>query len=603
MEIPDDDAGIAAYEATFPRFCATFPDTFYVSERARVYLNPEKEKQNAGRLLSAGFHSMTGYFRDDGPLYELMLDPAAQRELDSLWEEFDFITGAPIRQYTSFVWFERTDSRYMRDPEFDFARAEDKDVTSEAKIAALAEVYLAKARRTGAGAIALGAIEDQFRIISASIRWVERARRAAEPAHVRALQDLAERAYRRPLAAAERDDVAAFYQTLRERDHLGHDEAVRDTLVRVLMSPYFCYRIDGPSEGTGVRPLSDFALAGRLSYFLWSSMPDAELLERAAAGDLHRPEVLVAQARRMLGDDRVRGLAVEFGGNWLDFRRFEEHNSVDRTRFPSFDDALRRAMFEEPVRFLVDLFRADGSVLELLDADHTFVNPVLARHYGLPEPAGGPDHWARVEGIHPRGRGGLVPMAVFLTKNAPGLRTSPVKRGYWVVRRLLGEDIPAPPAQVPELPSDEAKLGERTLRETLERHRADRSCAGCHERFDSIGLALEGYGPVGELRSVDLGGRLVDTRAAFPRGGEGTGIEGLRSYLRERRQDEFVDNLCRKLLAYALGRTLLASDDPTIEAMQARLAPEGYRFGGLVESIVTSPQFRNKRVESVQAED
>src|SRR5262249_48635592 len=149
----------------------------------------------------------------------------------------------------------------------------------------------------------------------------ERARRAAEPAHVRTLQAFAERAYRRPLAEAERDDVAAFYRALRERDHLGHEEALRDTLVRVLMSPYFCYHIDGPSEGTCVRPLSDFALASRLSYFLWSSMPDAELLERAAAGELHRPEVLVAQTRRMLGDDRVRGLAVEFGGNWLDFRR------------------------------------------------------------------------------------------------------------------------------------------------------------------------------------------------------------------------------------------------------------------------------------------
>src|SRR5262249_4785629 len=163
-------------------------------------------------------------------------------------------------------------------------------------------------------------------------------------------------------------------------------------------------------------------------------------------------------------------------------------------------------------------------------------------------------------------------MAVFLTKNAPGLRTSPVKRGYWVVRRLLGEEIPAPPAEVPVLSADEAELGSLTLRETLVRHRADVNCAGCHNRFDSIGLAFEGYGPVGELRTIDLGGRPVDTRVTFPQGGEGAGVEGLRDYLRASRQGDFVENLCRKLLAYALGRSLLPSDGATIKAMRARLA-------------------------------
>jgi len=194
-------------------------------------------------------------------------------------------------------------------------------------------------------------------------------------------------------------------------------------------------------------------------------------------------------------------------------------------------------------------------------------------------------------------------MAVFLTKNSPGLRTSPVKRGYWVVRRLLGEHIPAPPAQVPELPSDEAKLGDLTLRQTLERHRADKSCAGCHERFDPIGLAFEGYGPVGELRTLDLGGRPVDTRASFPGGGEGSGLDGLRTYLDEKRQTEFVENLSRKLLAYALGRSLLPTDDETIETMRTRLDREGHRFGILVEGIVTSPQFLNRRVDDEQAEE
>ena len=597
LAVPSDPEALARYEATFERFCSTFPDALLVSERARVYLDPKKEKENGGRLLSAGFHSMTGYFRDDAPLYELMLDEPGRRELDNLWREFDFITGAPFRQYASFLWFERTDSTFMRGLEFDFARAEDKGAASEPMIRRLAEVYRAKAERLKASEAVLGAIDAYFLEINAQIRRVERDRSEAESSHVRALQGLAARAYRRPLSGEERDGVAAFYRELREKDGLGHEDAVRDSVVGILMSPHFCYRVDPPEEGlNAIRPLSSYGLASRLSYFLWSSLPDAELLALAESGALKRPEVVAAQARRMLKDDRARALATEFGGNWLDFRRFEEHNSVDRARFPTFDDELRRSMFEEPVRFLIDVIREDRSVLTLLDADHAFVNPSLARHYGMTDPGGGPDHWVKVEGAREFGRGGLPSMAVFLTKNSPGLRTSPVKRGYWVVRRLLGEEIPAPPPNVPDLPVDEAKA-ERTLRQSLEIHRADKACAGCHERFDPIGLAFEGYGPVGERRSLDLGGHPVDTRATLPGGFDGEGVDGLRAYLNGRRRPEFIDNLCGKLLAYGLGRGLKPSDDATLEAMHARLSADGHRFGGLVEAIVTSPQFLNKRVD------
>lgn len=602
LALPAKADDLARAEPDFARFCSTFPDAFLVSERARVFLDKE-DKGNVGRLLNAGFHSMTGYFRDDAPLAELILDDAGRRELDRLWREFHFVTGDPMRQYSSFLWFERAETPFLRGPEFDFIRAEDKDAASEAMIRRLSEVYLAKARRLNASDRAIAAIRDQFEIISREIREVERDRLAAEPIHVAALADFAERAHRRPLSKAERDGVAGFYRTLREKDGLGHEDAVRDTVVSVLMSPHFCYRVDLPSRGTGVRPLSDHDLASRLSYFLWSSMPDEELLARARSGELHRPEVLAAEARRMLRDDRARGLATEFAGNWLDFRRFEEHNSVDRGRFPSFDDELRRSMFEEPVRFFLDVIRNDRPVDEFLFARHTFVNPALARHYGMPVPPGGPDAWVRVDDAAKYGRGGLLPMAVFLTKNAPGLRTSPVKRGYWVVRRVLGEHIPAPPANVPDLPDDESKLGELTLHETLARHRADKSCAGCHERFDSIGLAFEGYGPIGEARLKDLAGHPVDARATFPRGGEGVGVDGLRAYLGARRRDEFVDNLSRKLLSYALGRSLLPSDDETIARLRKRLADDGGRFGSLIEGIVTSPQFLNKRVEAEPAEE
>jgi hypothetical protein len=323
-------------------------------------------------------------------------------------------------------------------------------------------------------------------------------------------------------------------------------------------------------------------------------MPDEELLARALNGDLQKPDVLTGQARRMLKDNRARGLAVEFGANWLDFRRFEENNTVDRERFPSFNNDLRQAMFEEPVRFIEDVIRNDRSVLDLLYGNYTFVNPVLARHYGMPGISGDPGKWVRVDDAGQYGRGGVLPMAVFLTQNAPGLRTSPVKRGYWVVRRVLGETIPPPPATVPELPHDEAKL-DLPLREMLAKHRESPACAGCHARFDSFGLAFEGYGPIGEKRSVDLAGRPVDTQAVFPGGSQHAGFEGVQAYIRDHRQNDFIDNLSRKLLAFALGRSLMLSDEPTIERMRTALAANGYGFAGLVETIVTSPQFVNQR--------
>ena len=312
-----------------------------------------------GRPLTAGFHLMQGYFRDDGPLCDLILDDAGRRELDRLWDELNFVTLAPMRQYKDFIFFERAEPpRFMHDAEFDFARSEDKDASSAAKMDRLAKAYLAQGAQNWGPAARRW---RRSRPISPTCRrrfaGVERARLAAEPKQLDALVRFTERAYRRPLSAAERDDLLAFYHKLRREDDLGHEEALRDALVSVLMSPHFCYRIDLAGPGAAARPLSDYALASRLSYFLWSSMPDAELLSHAAAGDLHEPDVLTAQARRMLRDPRVRGLATEFGGNWLDFRRFEEHNAVDRERFPGFTNELRHG----DVRGADSLLRGHGA--------------------------------------------------------------------------------------------------------------------------------------------------------------------------------------------------------------------------------------------------
>ena len=626
----------ARYEAAFARFAAVFPDAFYVSERGRNYLDKTTDR---GRFLSAGFHNLMGYFRDDIPLYELLLGENEQKDLDALWRELDFIAFAAHR---TFIQFYLSESGMARRPAKEAEsgptrsdEAEEKDITSEATLNRVKETYLAGLKGKSSD-VAVKAVKEHFDSVNATLRWVEQARIEAESHHREALQAFAARAYRRPLSPAERGGLLAFYRALREKSGLTHEDAMRDSIVSVLMSPDFCYRIDlieaagdtaaaprsprataartaqgagraprpraaEAPEMPGVRPLSDYALASRLSYFLWSSMPDQELLARAAASDLRRPEVLAAQARRMLKDPRAQALAVEFGGNWLDFRRFEEHNAVDRERFPGFTNELRQAMFEEPVRFFAEVIRHDRSILDFLYAKYTFVNGVLARHYGLPDAATRPDVWVRVDDARRYGRGGLLPMSAFLTKNAPGLRTSPVKRGYWVVRRVLGEQIPAPPAVVPELPRDEAKM-DLPLREMLARHREEPSCASCHARFDSLGLAFEGYGPIGERRAKDLAGRPVDTKAEFPGGGEGAGFDGVLDYIRAHRQNEFVENLCRKMLVYALGRSLLLSDEPLVEETSQRLAANGHRFSTLVESIVTSPQFLNKRGEDVRVQ-
>jgi hypothetical protein len=596
--IPAEESLQTQHINAFKAFCAIFPDTFYVSRRGREFINKQGvqlEDEGRVRLLSAGFHSQMGYFRDDVPLYELVLSEEQQHELDALWQELDFIAGASARQHKDYIWYERGESRFLTTKEFDFARSEDKDVTSEEKIGRLAQAYLAKAERFGATELALQAIREHFHFINASIRQVEQDQEDARPIHLRALEKFSERAYRRPLEDAERAEIHEFYDRLRSRDGLGHEDAVRDVLVRILISPHFCFSTQANDAGEPIHALSDYALASRLSYFLWSSMPDEELLNSSARNELHQPNVLLAQVRRMLRDDRVEGLATEFGGHWLDYRQFQQHSGVDRGRFPAFDDDLRQAMFEEPIRFLVDLIQRDGSLLDLLNGDYTLVNGTLARHYGIEGISVRPGQWARVEQAHRYGRGGLLPMSVFLTKNAHGLRTSPVKRGYWVVRQLLGERIPPPPPEVPELPSDESKLGELTLREVLAKHREHKSCAGCHDRFDSIGVVFEGFGPIGEQRSVDLGGRPIETAATLPDGIQRGGVSGLRDYLRQHRQDEFIDNACRKLLSYGLGRTLIVSDDGLLSKMRGQLVEDDHRFTSLIESIVTSPQFLRQR--------
>jgi hypothetical protein len=607
----------ARYQAAFSRFASVFPDVFYVSERGRYFPDDSQDK---GRLLSAGYHNTMGYFRDDLPLMQLILDENGKRELDRLWNEFDYIAKFSERTWTQY-FFNQSGEVFGKGAESGSERPTDHAVTDTVVIYRLRDAYLAKAAAVPTNdPAAPEAIRAHFEQVNTTLRSLEKERAEAEPRQLEALLQFAARAYRRPLTSAQQAELLAYYHQDRAKNQLSHEEALRNAITGVLMEPDFLYRLDmtepqttsaakagahavvlhtstAVSSAPQTEPLSSYALASRLSYFLWASMPDEELLRHAAANDLQKPAVLLAQARRMMKDSRVRGLATEFTGNWLAFRLFETNNAVDRQRFPQFNNDLREAMFQEPIRYVEDTIQNNRSVLDLLYGDYTFVNPVLAQHYGIPGVEGDMNHWVRIDNAGQYGRGGILPMSVFMTQNSPGLRTSPVKRGNWVVQKVLGIRVPPPPPVVPELPSDESK-SDLPIREMLAQHRANPMCAACHSRFDSFGLAFEGYGPIGDVRTKDLAGRPVDTAVTYPGDINGVGFTGLREFIRDHRQPEFINNLCRKLLSYGLNRSLQLSDEGLVDAMQTNLAAHGDRFDSLVETIVLSPQFRNKRIEA-----
>ena len=379
---------------------------------------------------------------------------------------------------------------------------------------------------------------------------------------------------------AEKNDLLGYYKDARA-EGLNHEAAIRETITSILVSPDVLYRVDhvdavspAPSRqaprlkprASSPTPLSDYALASRLSYFVWASMPDEKLLAHAAAGDLHLPAVLTSETRRMLHDPRARALAVEFGGNWLNFRGFNDIGTVDHGRFPEFTNELKAAMFEEPVRLL------HGRVPEEPLGARSRVRHRHVRERAAREAL---RHARRRRRRRPSGctstdankydRGGLLPMAAFLTKNAPGLRTSPVKRGNWVVKNVLGERISPPPPGVPQLPPDETKLV-LSLRDTMARHRSDPACATCHAKFDAMGLVFEGYGPIGEKRTKDLGRpghRHVRRRS--PAAVRARASRGCASTSAATGRTTSSTNMSEKLLAYALGRSLMLTDEPLIQ--------------------------------------
>jgi len=406
--------------------------------------------------------------------------------------------------------------------------------------------------------------------------------------------ELANHAYRRPLKDSEKDELRHLYHNLREKE-IPHEEAVCLMLARVLVAPAFLYRAETPGPRTEQTPLNDGELANRLSYFLWSSMPDAELARVAESGDLHRSDILAGQTRRLLADSRVRRLAIEFACQWLHIHDFDTLDEKSERHFPSFG-GLRGAMYEEAIRFFTDLFQRNGSVLEIVDADHTFLNETLAKHYGIEDVKG--EEWRRVDGMKKFSRGGILGQAATLAKQSGASRTSPILRGNWVAEALLGDKLPKPPKDVPRLPEDEATEN-LTIPQLTEKHSTDPRCYHCHQRIDAFGFALEGFDAIGRRRDRDLADRPVVTRARVMDGTEIEDIDGLRKYLVTKRRDAFLRQFCRKLLSYALGRSVQLSDEPLLRQMREELQANDYHVGPLFETIVQSRQFREIRGKDV----
>ena len=405
-----------------------------------------------------------------------------------------------------------------------------------------------------------------------------------ETNHLRQLVSLANQAWRRPLTKVEATELRGLYNKLRSLD-LPHEEAFRLTMARVFVAAPFLYKLESPPARQAPSLVSQWELANRLSYFLWSSMPDNKLRLAAKQDKLKTADQLIAHTRRMLKDPRVRRLAVEFGCQYLHIHDFPLERKSSK-HFPQFNK-LKHDMYEESILFLTDVFQKDASVLSLLSADHLFVNNSLAKLYQIPNIKS--KGFVRVDRAGRFQRGGILAQASLLAKQSGATRTSPILRGNWVSEVLLGEKLPKPPKNVPQL-ADEVPKG-LTERQLIERHSKDPSCAKCHRRIDPFGFAMEGYDAIGRARKRSSAGGTIGTKTILPDGTKIEGLTGLRKYLLSKRRNDVLKQFCRKLLGYALGRQLQLSDQPLVETMMQRLEKNDFRVSVAVESIVTSKQF------------
>lgn len=548
-----DSAGFTKWKAGVMEFAANLPNASHgeptPSDKDEIpapynntYNQPERDR----------FHTTLKYYRNDKFLMEKILSPELRARVDHAWTD---LLGS-FEYHNMFL-------RFVAD-KFKF-ELNDADAG-----------YPAEARRF------VQAARQEYAAI-------QEAKKAAQPRHVEDCLKLAARAWRRPLTEAEKTRLRAFYASHQD----DHDKAIRLLIARILVSPAFLYRLEQAPAQTGSRSVTGWELASRLSYFLWSSLPDEELNRAAAAGELATDAGLRKQVTRMLRDEKARRLSAEFFGQWLGFYRFDEYKGVDTGRFPEFTEEVKDGMYEEAVSFFEHIIRKDRPVGEILAADYTFLNKALAKHYGVTKEIA-TDKPQLVEAAGAFQRGGLLRLGAVLTVTSAPLRTSPVKRGDWLLRRVLGTPTPPPPADAGSIPADDKLFAGQTVRQRLEAHKRNPACAACHTRIDPLGFPLERYDPVGRWRDQYQDGKGIDDTAELAGGKQIAGVNGLMEYV-QTQEKQVLQTMTQKVLGYALGRTMLASDQPLIERLTA--GGSGKAFSELVTGIVLSPQFRNRRQE------
>ncbi len=401
----------------------------------------------------------------------------------------------------------------------------------------------------------------------------------------RNIREFAARAFRRPVTPEEEERLFAIMRFAWEQDS-SENEIFATVVTAILASPHFLFRVEmdpDASDADGIRELNDYELASRLSYFLWSSMPDEQLFKAAAAGELKNRELLAVHARRMLADPRSRALVDNFAGQWLQLRDVSRL-APDPVRYPTFDPALRAAMRRETEIFFETMIRENRSILEFLTADFTFVNERLAAHYGISGVSG--NEFQKVS--LPTGRRGVLTHASILMLTSNPTRTSPVKRGKWILDNFLAEPPPPPPANVPPLEEGLETLG--SLREQMEQHRSNEACAVCHRKMDALGFGMENFDGIGSWRDRD-GQFDVDASGELPGGKKFAGAAELMQILVEDKKTEFCRCLSGKMLTYALGRGVSSWDRCTINEIVSQLEQNDYRFETLVTTIVKSDPF------------
>lgn len=538
------------------------------------------------------------YVRDDKFLVEHLIDDTTRARLDHAWQDL----------YASFDYHDN----YLR------LLAEHYQVDLRGKgIAQMSKAQIA----------ALPAeMQKYVAALRAEYNAVQVAQAAARPGHIADCLNFASRAWRRPLTEREKQELRAFYAQLISADP-DHPKAIRALIARILVAPQFLYRVE-PAEGNSpvvrksevgqrksadeqptprllnselrtpnseIKPLSNWEMASRLSFFLWSSIPDDELRRAAAAGELSERQGIERQVRRMLAEQKARRLAIEFFGQWLGFYHFDQHKGVDTSRFPEFTDDVREAMYDEAVSFFEHIIRQNRPVREILSADYTFLNQDLAKFYGVKKEVKSSERVELVEGANAFHRGGLLRLGAVLTVTSAPLRTSPVKRGDWILRRVLGTPVPPPPADAGSIPADDKLFGGLSVKERLAAHKRNASCANCHTRIDPLGFSLEHFDSTGRWRDKYADGKPIEDADVLSDKTEIAGVAGLLKYLQSQER-QVRRTLAYKLIGYALGRTVMASDQSLIERLVA--AGPDATFAQLASEIAISRQFRYRLVEA-----